>query len=163
MSIMGVHQRTLKGFGNFCICSKCEGAPLLALREYGMEWQAQHESEAAGSIYLLHRKKQNKMAVVANDAAEILAEALGKMDDLINISEDQLFMEGLKKQQMSVAPDERVQSLLNELKSIVERIEPARNIAVPSATASVLIQWLELTQVLFNWWLSFRCVISARR
>ena len=91
------------------------------------------------------------MAVVANDAAEILAEALGKMDDLINVSEDQLFMEGLKKQQMSVAPDERVQSLLNELKSIVERIEPARNIAVPSATASVLIQWLELTQVLFNW------------
>ena len=37
MSIMGVHQRTLKGFGNFCICSEYEGAPLLALREYGME------------------------------------------------------------------------------------------------------------------------------
>ena len=89
------------------------------------------------------------MAVVASDAAEILAEALGKMDDLINISEEQLFMEGLKKQQISVAPDERLQALLNELKNIVERIEPVRNFPVPSATASVLIHWLESTQVLF--------------
>ena len=91
------------------------------------------------------------MAVVASDAAEILAEALGKMDDLINISDEQLFMEGLKKQQISVSRDDRLLTLLNELKSIVDRTEPARKFPVPSATASVLIHWLESTQVLFYW------------
>jgi len=86
------------------------------------------------------------MASVASDAATMLAEALQQMDGLI--SDDQLIMEGLKSQTYSYSSDDKVLSLVEELRGKLENM--TRNgrltIEVPASTIDFLIGWLNSLQ-----------------
>lgn len=89
-----------------------------------------------------------KMAAVANDAATMLAEALQKMDGLI--SDDQLIMESLKTQTHACSPKEKVVSLLEELKGLLEEIKDDAvecTIEISGSTIAFLTDWLHSPKV----------------
>ena len=90
--------------------------------------------------------KKVKMAAVASDAATMLAEALEKMDGLI--SDDQLIMESFKSQPRPFSMDEKVLSLVEELRAQVEQLSnDAKSIDVPESSIIFLIDWLMSVQV----------------
>ncbi|XP_068703611.1 liprin-beta-1-like isoform X2 [Montipora foliosa] len=85
------------------------------------------------------------MAAVASDAATMLAEALEKMDGLI--SDDQLIMESFKSQPRPISMDEKVLSLVEELRAQVEQLSnDAKSIDVPESSIIFLIDWLMSVQ-----------------
>ncbi|XP_068738075.1 liprin-beta-1-like, partial [Montipora capricornis] len=85
------------------------------------------------------------MAAVASDAATMLAEALEKMDGLI--SDDQLIMESFKSQPRPISMDEKVLSLVEELRAQVEQLSnDAKSIDVPESSIIFLIDWLMSAQ-----------------
>lgn len=86
------------------------------------------------------------MAAVASDAATMLAEALQKMDGLI--SDDQLIMESLKSPPHSCTMNDRIISLVEELRAQLEELShDAKSLDVPESTAAFLFDWLESVQV----------------
>ena len=98
----------------------------------------------AGSVYKF--SIEFKMAAVSSDAATLLAEALQKMDGLI--SDDQLIMESLKCPPHSCTINDRVISIVEELRAqLVELSHDAKSIDVPESTVAFLFDWLESVQV----------------
>ncbi|XP_032223134.1 liprin-beta-1 isoform X2 [Nematostella vectensis] len=83
------------------------------------------------------------MAIVADDAATMLAEALEKMDDLI--SDDQLIMEAYKFQMDSSAPNGRIESLTEELRDLLSGLPPSERatVHISDRTSDFLASWLE--------------------
>lgn len=81
------------------------------------------------------------MAAVASDAASMLEEALQKMDGLI--SDDQLIIESFKSQPRSFSMDDRVLSLVEELRAEVQLLShDSKSIDVPESSITFLVDWL---------------------
>lgn len=81
------------------------------------------------------------MAAVASDAASMLEEALQKMDGLI--SDDQLIIESFKSQPRSFSMDDRVLSLVEELRAELELLShDSKSIDVPESSITFLVDWL---------------------
>lgn len=87
------------------------------------------------------------MAIIANDAASMLAEALEKMDGLI--SDDAIMMEGIRSHVTSNSPNEQVLGLSEDLQNAVIHVAPANrpNIRIPITTADFLLEWLKSLSV----------------
>lgn len=83
------------------------------------------------------------MAIIANDAATMLAEALEKMDGLI--SDDQMMMEGLKPSSLSFSPNDQILGLAEDLRNALISVVPSNrpNIRIPNKTAQFLMDWLK--------------------
>ncbi|XP_031573769.1 liprin-beta-2-like [Actinia tenebrosa] len=83
------------------------------------------------------------MAMIANDAATMLAEALEKMDGLI--SDDQMMMEGLKPSSLSFSPNDQILGLAEDLRNALMSVVPSNrpNIRIPNKTAQFLLDWLK--------------------
>ena len=104
------------------------------------------------------------MAAVASDAATMLAEALQQMDGLI--SDDQLIMESLKSQTYSSSSEDKVLSLVEELRGKLENMtrEAKLTIEVPGSTIDFLIGWLNSLQnvTILHRWGDLPFVLSCR-
>lgn len=88
------------------------------------------------------------MAIIANDAASLLAEALEKMDGLI--SDDSIMMEGIRSHAISGnSPNERILGLAEDLQNAVINISPVtrQNLKIPTTTADFLLEWLKSQSV----------------
>ncbi|KAK3728938.1 hypothetical protein QZH41_016802 [Actinostola sp. cb2023] len=86
------------------------------------------------------------MAIIATDAASMLAEALEQMDGLI--SDDTIMMEGIKSYGLSHSPNERVLGLAEDLQNAIINV-PAMNranIRIPITIAEFLLDWLRSQQ-----------------
>lgn len=83
------------------------------------------------------------MAIIANDAATMLAEALEKMDGLI--SDDNMMMEGLKPSSLSFSPNDQILGLAEDLRNALIGVVPSNrpNIRIPNKTAQFLLDWLK--------------------
>lgn len=87
------------------------------------------------------------MAGVACDAATMLAEALEKMDGLIN--DDKIIAESLKNSPPSLSRNDRLLCLLDEVKTLVEGMsyDGRTQVPVPHFTAEFIADWLASVQV----------------
>lgn len=87
------------------------------------------------------------MAIIASDAASMLAEALEKMDGLI--SDDQMMMEGIRSHTMSHSPNERVLGLAEDLQNALIAVPRSNrvNLRIPVTTSDFLLEWLKSQSV----------------